>query len=59
MIKVLNWLTKAPFYRLLIIAVVLFIVIALAEGQAYWIGGVSAVVYLFLLAYAWFNRKSF
>ena len=50
--KALNWLTKAPFYRLGIIAIILFLIIALAEGEAYWVGGVSVILYLFLLAYA-------
>lgn len=57
MIKVLNWLTKAPMYRLLIGAVILFVIIAMAEGQAYWIGGAAAIVYLFLLTYSYFAKN--
>ena len=55
MIKLLNWLTKEPFYRLLIGAVAILFVIVLTE--AYWIGGISVVLYLFLLGYAKLIKK--
>ncbi len=57
MIKVLNWLTKEPFYRLGLLSVVTSLVIAQAEGRAYWVAGVYVVVMLFLLGYArWFKN---
>ena len=57
MTKVLDWLVKAPFYRLLMGAVILFLVIALAEGTLYWIGGAATVLYVFLLVYARLIKK--
>lgn len=52
MVKVIDFLVKPPFYRLCIIAVILFLLIAVSEETGYWIGGVSMVVYGFLLVYA-------
>ena len=55
--KVLNWITKAPFYRLMIANLAVMFVIASAEGTAYWVAGVTLIVDLFLLVYAKGTQK--
>ena len=57
LLKVLDWIVKPPVYRLVLGSVILFLIIALAEGRAYWIGGVASILYLFLLAYASFGKQ--
>jgi len=55
MIKVLDWITKKPFYRLLFLSIAVCFTVAVFEGAAYGLAGGYTILLLFFIAYANFS----
>lgn len=54
MIKLLEFF-KAHEWARIMLTVLLFFIIAIAEGSAYWVAGVATIVYLFWAGLRYFK----